>query len=153
MQPTTLDQLKKLGYVDLLSDGIRIRIDSTWVISGESHLSYTTITRMVECCREHHWEKDITSLFSGKYIDSICKSMNVEFLKPIPLDIAIQIKYRVLNIRSKGYELYFKITDNQNHEMEEIFAIFSVVFVFYNTQKKEVISIPERIMKRLNELS
>ncbi len=152
MQPTTFAQLNQKGYVLAANYGIFIRVQPTWVISGENHLSYTTLTRLAECCREYHWEKDILPLIYNSNIDSICKSLNAEFIKPVPIESRIFLKYEIGNVKHKSYELNIKILDANNKKDQEIYAIFNIILVFYSIETLQSVYIPEVIANKLTEL-
>lgn len=149
MQPVTLQQLLKANGIETINFGIVVHTQPTWAVPGESHLSYTTLTRLVECCREHHWNEDVTPYLPSPIIDSICKSINAQFLQPVPISTTINITYKILQVRRKGYELLFKIC---SANMQETYAIFNAVFVFINTETKLSVIIPKAIANNLVEL-
>ena len=152
--PITFTQLKQKGYILEKNYGIIIRVQPTWAISGEKHLSYTTLTRLVECCREYHWEKDVLPLIYETNVDSICKALNAEFIKPVSIEARIFLKYEVKNIKHKSYELGIKILDVENESAndQEIYAIFNIILVFCNTETIQAVNIPDAAANKLTEL-
>ena len=149
MEPTTLQQLIEAGCVTGLRCGITIQTQPEWVVTGETRLSYTTLTRLVECCREYHWQTDILNL-SSVPLDSTCKSLNAEFLQPVPVTTRIAIQYKVKQVRKKGYELRFEI---RSIDQQTLYAIFNMVSVFYNPETNRAIIPPESVFGKLTELS
>lgn len=150
MEPTTIHQLLETGSVTALHCGIAIRTRPTWIVQGETHLSYTTLTRLVECCREYHWQTDIVPHLSSTTPDAICKSISAEFLRPVPVSATIIINYEVKQIRSKGYELHFKILSG---DRQTIYAVFDIVFVFCDIETNQGAIPPKSVLHKLTELS
>lgn len=127
MEPTTFSKLFETGSSTKIKKGLQVKISSSWIVEGENRLSYTTIIRLIECCREFHWEKDIISHYEDK-IDSICKSIRCDFKKPIFSGDVVRIEYSINDVRKKSYTLYFKIINQK----EEICCEAWVTSVFYN---------------------
>lgn len=149
MQPTTLRHLISVTKINSFNYGLEIQTQSSWVVPGESHLSYTTLTRLVECCREHHWQSDVVPYIASPSLDSICKSINARFLEPVPVSAIIKILYKVNQVRNKGYELLFRIC---NVNQQNIFAIYNIVLVFYDTKTNKITAIPDSARSKLTEL-
>jgi acyl-CoA thioesterase FadM len=122
----------------LLPDGLQVTALSSWIVPGEDRLSYTTLVRLIECCREHHWEQDIFPLAGGQPIDSITKSLAVSFARPIVVGTIVSIGYRVLEAHGKSYTLEFEIRERQS---ETLCAECTLVCVFYDPQH-QCVSIP-----------
>lgn len=149
--------LKPLRLVDLLTEtnvstfagGLRIIPDQGWVVEGENRLSYTTLTRLIECCREYHWREDIQKLSSETDLDSITKSISASFFHPVLVGNTILIFYEVKEVRRKGYLVKFFIT---NDEKSIVYAEYSLVFVFYSTLLSIVIEPPREVFEKLNLL-
>jgi len=150
MEPTTIQKLLEARSATVLHCGISIQTQPTWVVKGETHLSYTTLTRLIECCREHHWQTDVVPYLSSATLDSICKSISAEFLRPVPVSTTIIINYEVKQIRSKSYELHFKIISD---DRQTIYAVFNIVFVFYDTETNQATILPKPVIHKLTELS
>lgn len=149
MEPTTLQQLIEAGCITDLYHGIAIQTQTKWVVEGETRLSYTTLTRLVECCREYHWQTDILNS-SATPLDSICKSLDAEFLQPVPVATRIAIHYEVKQVRKKGYELRFEIRSIDQHTL---YAIFNIVSVFYSPETNQAVIPPESVRDKLAGLS
>lgn len=150
MRPTTLQKLLRARSISTLQYGIAIQTKPTWVVSGETRLSYTTLTRLVECCREYHWQTDIAPYLSSTTLDATCKSVSAEFLQPVPVSTTIVIDYEVKQVRNKGYELQFKIL---SVDQQTIYAIFDIVSIFYNTETNQVAILPNTVFYKLMDLS
>src|SRR6266511_788553 len=149
MRPTTLQHLLNTKHVTMIDYGIQIKNQTKWVVSGESHLSYTTLTRLVECCREYHWQTDIAPYLASSSIDSICKSISAKFLRPVLVSSTVKIIYKVKQVRNRSYELLFKIC---GVDLQNIYALFNIVLVFYNTETDQTAAIPESAKNNLTKL-
>jgi acyl-CoA thioesterase FadM len=124
MDITTLDALRSQSDIEELPDGIRVIAQRRWVAYGEQRISYTTLVRLVECCREYHWRKDIPTCGC----DSICRSMACDFRRLINVDDHVTITYRVVRVGGKSYSLRFEIRDGGN----VICATADMVCVFFD---------------------
>ena len=125
----------------LPENGYKVKIEKPMIISGESRLSYVTIMRIIENCREIHWEYDIIKNNTDKIqIDSICKNIYVDYFKPITIDTVILVTYKILNVKESSYELLFQITD-ENH----CFCSAKMVCVLIDSINGQVISFPNSI--------
>ena len=147
METTSLDRLMQTGYVVRDINGLILTIPESWVITGEDRLSYTALVRLVECCREHHWEKDITQNVKDKSLDSICKSLLGEFIKPIIIGSVIYISYRITDIRRKGYSLRFEVRDTNN---QTLYAQFDMVSIFFDPVAHKAINPPSCVFDCLS---
>lgn len=112
MDVTSYEELINETEVRRIGDnGLSIFCPSKWVISSENRLSYTTIIRLVECCREFHWYRDIVNIGN---VDSICKNINAQFFAPIIADAIVVIKFKLRYIFANKYSLDFFVYDQQN---------------------------------------
>lgn len=140
MDTTTYMGLKNETTVIENENGIVIFIPSAWIISGESRVSYTTIIRLVECCREYHWMKDVKCKDSS--LDSICGETTARFIKTIRADSTITIKYSIKDILKKRYKVEFVVLDNSGN----ICCIVEMVSFFYDPEKMQSVEIPKDIL-------
>ena len=149
MEITTLSDLLKDGSVKEISRGISVEVCPSMIIEGEDRLSYTTIIRLVECSREHHWQTDVLQLAQNKQLDSICKSLSADFKKPIFVGSRIQITYSITEVRRKSYRLSFHVnaegTDYQH-------AVVDMLCVFYDPTTRKAASPPPPVMNHLTEI-
>lgn len=150
MEITTLNSLQKLKLVTESDNGIIIHVQKSMIIRGENRLSYSTIFRLIECCREYHWIKDIKPFINRNKIDSICKSIKGEFKAPIIPQTDIYIFYKVSEIRSKGYLINFWIKDVIS---ERLLAKIWMVNVFVSPKTLNPVVPPGKIVKILDSLS
>ena len=139
MDTTTYSALKKETAVIERENGIVVFIPSAWVIGGEDRVSYTTIIRLVECCREYHWAKDIKS--QNEIFDSICGNISFRFTKSIGLNSTININYSVKEAAGKKYTVEFIVMD----ENGETCCLAEIVSFFYNPLTRQSIEIPKGI--------
>jgi acyl-CoA thioesterase FadM len=147
MEPITLDQLARSGCVIYNEDGITVAVPSSWIVAGEDRLSYTTMVRLVECCREYHWEKDVIAKAVGVgSLDSICKSLACEFFKPVLVNSVVSISYRVTGVRQKGYSLRFGIRDTGDRSL---CAAFDIILVFYDSATHKAVAPPSLVLDYL----
>lgn len=124
MEPTSLDSLLQTGKVKLVARGLEITVSWDWIIFGENRLSYTTLTRLVECCREYHWKIDMEPV--DKKLDSTVKVFSAQFDLPVYADSVVYIIYKVGKIGAKSYELLFEIIDKNTTEICANFKLLSV---------------------------
>jgi len=151
MDTTTLAQLLEEDGVTCKPDGLIVKIHSSWVVIGEDRLSYTTLVRLIECCREHHWSLDILSTHDlGKLtLDSITRSIAGEFISPIPIGSLISITYKITEVREKGYALHFEVRDVTDQTVR---AWFDIVSIFYDPTTNEPITPPPAILQNLKSM-
>jgi acyl-CoA thioesterase FadM len=150
MDTTSLDNLlRESPSVSCLDDGLRLKAESQWIVDNETKLSYTTIIRLVECCREHHWQKDIRPLLQNSQIDSTCRFIKSEFFHPIEVNQVFDIIYTVKAIRNHSYCLQFTIS---NTCRTVIYAEVELVMVFLNIWDNKPVAPPEKVLKNLENL-
>lgn len=109
MEPTSLLHFLRDGSLAVTADGLAATVSQTWVIEGEDRLSYIGILRLVECCREHHWHRDILPLCRAP-IDSILVKCEAAFRRPILVGAQVSLKYTVISVGTKSYDLEFNVT-------------------------------------------
>lgn len=147
METTTFARLMQTGCVIGDQNGLTITIPSSWIIKGENRLSYTTLVRLIECCREYHWQTDILpNTKNNVSLDSICKSLYGEFINPILVGSVISITYLVIDIRRKGYSLRFEV---RNTKTQTLCAKFDLVSVFYDPVTRKSIAPPTSVFDYL----
>jgi len=148
MEPTSLNMLMQTGCVVADLNGLTITIPPSWIIEGEDRLSYTTLVRLIECCREYHWQTDILpKINSNISLDSICKSIYGEFISPILVDSVISITYLITDIRRKGYSLRFEVRNTEN---QTLCAKFDLVSIFYDPVTRKSIVPPPSVFDFLS---
>lgn len=146
MGPTSLSLLLKEDGVTCTPNGLIVTIHSSWIIEGEDRLSYTTLIRLVECCREHHWNTDILAKAQGSSVDAIAKSLTGEFMRPIIVGSRVSIVCRVAEVRPKSYLLKFEIRDAIDQTLH---AEVSLVCVFYDPIARKSATPPTSITNQL----
>ena len=146
MEPTTFDRLVRDNLVEKLDWCIVIKVQRSWIVPGEDRLSYATIIRLVECCREYHWYKDIVPMTREPVIDSICRTLSCEFIGTILVESHIRIRYRIHALHRKGYAMRFIIEDSATNEVRARFDQFSL---FYDPIAKVAIAPPAHLTDRL----
>ena len=136
MDTTTFAALTQETEVVKKDNGISVFAPSCWVVDGEDRLSYTTIIRLVECCREYHWNKDAKNQNSN--LDSICGSLSSKFIKSIKPNSTIDIDYVVKGSKGKKYQMEFTVRD----EFEDICCLVEMICFFYDPIAQQSIEIP-----------
>ncbi len=147
MKPITLDLLLKQEGVLCKESGLFVTIHPSWIVTGEDRLSYTNIIRLVECCREYHWNNDIMAKITETPIDSITKSIDGNFITPIYVGSQISITYKIIGVRRIGYTLKFEICQADTYTLH---AVVVLVSVFYDPLGRKAIRPPDLIMRYLS---
>lgn len=149
MQPTTLAGLLAEGDVRQFAGGLEVVVQRAWIVAGEDRLAYTAIVRLVECCREWHWQSDILPHTGGAPLDSITKSFTAAFTHPIALGSALRITYQVAAVRPRSYQLRFTLaTHDPNQPPEQPArqcATLDMVSVFYDPARDAVAEPPSSV--------
>jgi acyl-CoA thioesterase FadM len=128
MIPTTLASLRECASVEDLPNGIRVFIDRGWIVPHEDRLSYATIVRLIECCREFHWLKDVDQGLTERAVDSICRRLECDFIRPLLVGDTVEITYSIAAINQRSYSLLFKISDGRG----SLCGTCSMICVFYD---------------------
>jgi acyl-CoA thioesterase FadM len=152
MQPTTLAGLLAEGDVRQFAGGLDVVVQRAWIIAGEDRLAYTAIVRLVECCREWHWQSDILPFAGAAPLDSITKSLTAEFTHPIALGSALRIMHQVVAVRPRSYQLRFTLTahdPDHPEQPERLCAALDMVSVFYDPARDAVAEPPPAVLARL----
>ena len=149
MKPTTFQQFSKRYQVKTIEYGFYTKAVASWIVSGESRLSYTTIIRLSEFCREYHWHKDLVVDNSFTNLDSITKSIEAEFFSPIHVNNWIAITYQVAEVRRKGYKLAITISDKEGGR---IYAKINMISVFFDEILGSSVEPPLEIINILKHL-
>ena len=142
MQPTTLEGLLAEGDVRRFAGGLEVAVRPAWIVAGEDRLAYTSIVRLVECCREWHWQSDILPPADGAPLDSITKSFSGEFIHPIAVGSLLQITYQVIDARPRSYQLRFRLT---TLHPDQHCATLDMVSVFYDPARDAVAEPPRAV--------
>jgi acyl-CoA thioesterase FadM len=101
--------------------------------------------RLIECCREYHWERDVAPLAGKNMLDSISKSLHAEFKRPIMIDSVICIRYDIIEVARKSYRLRFEVIDGEQHQ----YCNFHLVSVFYDSARKRSCMPPMIVLRQL----
>jgi len=149
MDVISFDSLRNQGNLVLKNDGIIVKAKKSWIIAGEDRLAYTTIIELVECCREYHWQKDINSVIQGESLDSICRKISCDFMKPILSETEVFIKYNVIDVGKKSYSLKLSIFDKFG---DHLYADITLISVFYDAISNKSLIPPERVLNKLKSI-
>jgi acyl-CoA thioesterase FadM len=98
----------------------------------------------VECARELHWTRDLSPLLGSDPLDTIVRRLDCQFVRPVLVDSASRIDYRIIGLRRAGYELRFDLTSER-----EVCATANIVSVFYDATRHRVVPPPLRIARHL----
>lgn len=149
MDITSLNKLRKTEHVVSRPDGIIVTVKDSWIIEGEDRLSYTTLIRLIECCREHHWQVDVLPVAQGKPLDSICKLLTCNFIRPIAVGSTIFIRYQITEVRRKSYMLKFEVFETGSNNL---CAECSLVSVFYDPLSRKPMLSPSSLVDKLTDM-
>ena len=149
MEPTSLSNLLEEDGVTCSHNGLIVTVHPSWIVEGEDRLSYTSLVRLVECCRECHWMTDILPRATDTPLDSITKTIAGSFMKPIPIGAEICIAYCVTDVRRKGYSLRFLICDEQE---QTVHAEVELVSIFFDPVQNRAIAPPHPVHEYLQSL-
>ena len=145
MDLTSLDLLNQETNVAMESDCLIVMVPWEWVVAGEDRLSYITVLRLVECCREYHWRTDVTP-FCEEQLDSILVSCEARFRKPIRPGSQVAVRYRIVAAGTKSYDLDFCVSP-RNSSSEH--ASVRMRCVFLDPVKGESCTPPRCVAERL----
>lgn len=146
MQPTTLTGLLAEGGVRPFTGGLEVVVQRAWIVPHEDRLAYTAIVRLVECCREWHWQSDILPHAGDAPLDSITKSFRGEFVHPIAVGSLLQITHQVIAVRPRSYQLRFRLA---TLDPEQHCATLEMVSVFYDPVQAAVAEPPPQVLDYL----
>lgn len=151
MDPTRLEDLlaEPLAEVRLHEQGMAVRTLASWVVPNEDHLSYTTITRLIECCREHHWAHDLVATADGTPVEAIARDFSATFYQPVPIGVVIDITYEVYTVRSRAYQIRFTVRDAA-HRI--VYARSLLTCIFYDPSTHHACRAAPELVARLAAL-
>jgi len=149
LDTTSLEKLKQTEEIAFMNDGIIVAVKDSWIVKGEDRLSYTTLIRLIECCREYHWQNDIVPVALGNALDSICKSITCNFISPITVGSRVFIKYQITNVREKSYALKFELFQTGSNKL---CAECILVSVFYDSVSKKSTLPSDAIIDKLTDM-
>lgn len=145
MDITSLEVLLSQTEILFRENGIEVKIPQSWIIEGEDRISYTTLLRLIECCREYHWKKDILPL--NYSVDSICGQINASFSKPLAAEQMILITYKIRCVFEKKYLIDFYIYDSNGY----LSGYVDMMLYFYDPEKGITMSVPYNLVKGVND--
>jgi len=146
---TTLKSLLQGSDTILGLRRLVVTVQRQWAVDGENRLSYTTLIRLVECCREYHWDVDVAPHAGRLSLDSTIKTLVAEFDQPVPLDRSIVVEYYVVGVRYKSYSMSFVIRDAETGLQ---YGKVDTVNVFLDPARGTPKSPPEQVLLSLSEI-
>ena len=141
---TYKDFLLENGNVELLNNGLTFEIKKNWIIKGENRLSYISIMKLIEYCREYHWEKDFLSI--DKTLDSITKEIHTYFNKPLFCGNTATIQYKIVFIDTYSYVIDFHIYMKEIKTSE-----IKMKCVFYNSEMCKIKKVDNLIIQKIKD--
>jgi acyl-CoA thioesterase FadM len=148
--PLTYAEFSKSFIPIQRPNGFDIVVRRDWIIPTEDRLSYASITRIVEWCREYHWIKDVA--FLGEMLDSTVVSMVARFNKIIFTGSNLRIEYVIGGVRSRSYTITVSIFLLSSIGMK-LSSEFDLQCVFVNPITKSPMCIPKAIYRVLLDRS
>lgn len=149
MEPTTLDGLLATPGATVFPEGIRVVVSDSWIVSGEDRLSYASVIRLAECCREHHWKQDLASLAAK--LDSVVGRCDASFMKPVIAGSRIELCYAVTRVGERSYECTITIGPVGRYGAIPQARIV-LTNVFYDPYSRGAIAPPRYVMEVLRSL-
>jgi acyl-CoA thioesterase FadM len=104
MDITSLSELRRNTDLHEVGRGFRVRAEPNWVVAGETWLSWTTLTRLAECCRELHWARVVRPLVPPT-IDTTVATVTASFRRPVSVGQMLDLRYRVSRVGMRSYDL------------------------------------------------
>ncbi len=137
MLPIFLRDLESAGAAKAVGDQVAFVIEAQWCATGEDRVGYCGVVRLMECVREHHWRRDVSPLYPE--VDTITKSLNVEFLEPLIAGFEVTGAYAVVDVGTRSYVLEIVLRDEAaSHEL----ARGRLVSVFYDGVRHQSVEPP-----------
>ena len=136
--------LSKNENIELLDNGLTFEIKEDWIIKGENRLSYVSIMKLVEYCREYHWEKDFLSIDNS--LDSITKEIHTYFYKPLLCGKSATILYKIHSFNTYSY-----IIDFQIYSLEIKTSEIKMECVFYDSEMCKVKKVDNLIIQKVKD--
>jgi acyl-CoA thioesterase FadM len=143
MLPIFLDELEQAGAARAANGEVAFSIDPHWCAPGEDRLGYCGVVRLMECVRELHWRHDVSPRFP--HLDTISRSLAVEFTKPLIAGSEVKGSYVVVDIGSRSYTLEMHLRDAAAMEL----ARGTLVSVFYDGDRHRTVSPPPELITAL----
>jgi len=150
MEVTTLARLIDEGCVSCAADALTITITPSFIVAGEDRLSYTSLIRLIEGCREYHWQADIAPLIKTTSLDTICRSLTAQFVKVILVGTTVRIEWKITEVRNRAYTVRFDVRDAR---ASYLCAQCDLVSVFYDPQTHAAVTPPKNVLDFLVKLS
>lgn len=141
IRPTALKELEAQGHVRRAGRELHFRVQREWAIPTEDRLGYAAIVQMFECIREYHWELDIAAL-TGEHIDSITRSLSMDFISPVYIDKDSVGRYEVTWFRRRAYGISLFLLGQSDGG---VLANGSMVSVFFDAQLKRACDPPDAV--------
>ena len=136
--------LSKNQDITLLDNGLTFEIKKDWIIKGENRLSYVSVMKLVEYCREYHWEKDFLSIDNS--LDSITTEIHTYFNKPLLCGKTATILYKISFINTYSYVIDFQIYSS-DIEASEI----KMKCVFYDSELCKIKQVDNLIIQTVKD--
>lgn len=123
--PTSLAAAIDSGYACVEGRAVYFDIAQSWCAPGEDRIGYTTITRLVECVRELHWEQQIRQLAPAG-VDSMTRSLLADFTRPVRAGLPIRGTYDLLRVGNTSYDLRVILSSVASSSVAATFTLISI---------------------------
>jgi acyl-CoA thioesterase FadM len=150
LRPTELGELERSCAVRVADGRIRVIVERDWIVLGEDRLGYAGIVQLLECVRELHWRRDIVSFSDGDQVDTITRSLSIDFLKPLIAGADVVGSYRMSWLRRRSYGLRLLL---ESHDEGATLVAAAMTCVFYDSAIHRSIDCPQHLRDRLHRLS
>jgi acyl-CoA thioesterase FadM len=150
MEIVTIETLKKQTDILFFNNYITMTIPENWVIQNENRISYLTQTKIIEGCRDYHWQKFSLKLHNlcDQNIDSVCRIIKSKYVKPIIINTRIIVEFKIIYINNNSYKMIFKILD---YNKRYLYSLYNMHFVFYDNHQNKLYEISQEIVNKLRK--
>lgn len=149
MEPTTLDALLATSGAWLLPRGLKLTVSPAWVVPGEDRLSYASLIRLCECCREYHWRRDV--IIHEPRLDSIVVQCTANFKSPILVGSNIEVRYAVTRVGDHSYDCTVAIAPLDVGRGAP-HALIVLTSAFYDSTKRRAVQPPPVVADALRAM-
>ena len=150
MIPVTLRELEQKGLARINDDSREIEfiISPKWPYRNESRIGDASISRLFECIREMHWERDIITITGETPIDCTTIASFEEFKRPVTAGEKVIGRYKVLYVGNTSYRLELSLTSPSGSQL----CSSEKTFAFFDSIHQKAISPPDAVRRNLEIL-
>jgi len=118
---------------------LKTRIHASWIVDGEDRVGYAALTQLIECVRELHWRRDVLAVEDASNVDSVTRTITLDFPHPVLAGAEIIGRYGVRWVRHRSYGLDVSLSDASTGL---VLASAAIVNVFYDADARRSVVCP-----------